>query len=82
MGILKKMVSGGGRILGIIKLIIKYDISIISSTALRVRIVMITEESDNNLIIILEDQILSSELSDVLEDFESIAVDNNNIEEL
>ena len=55
MGILKKMVSGGGRILGIIKLIIKYDISIISSTALRVRIEMITEESDNNLIIILED---------------------------
>jgi len=82
MGILEKMVSGGGRILNTIKLIIKYDILIISNTILRARTEITTKELNNNLIIILEDRVLSSELSNVLEDFESIAVNNNNIEEL
>jgi len=72
------MVSGGERILDIIKLIIEYDISIVFGTALRARTEIITEGFDNNLIIILEDRVLSSELSDVLEDFESMTVDNDN----
>ncbi len=42
---------------------------------------MITEGSDNNFITIFKDRVLSSELSDVLKDFENIAVDNNNIKE-
>ena len=79
MGILKKMVSGGGRILGIIKLIIKYDISIVFSTILRAKTEMITEGSDSNLIIIFENRILNSELSDILKNFKSIIVNNNNI---
>ena len=81
MGILKKMVSSEGRILGIIEPIIEYDIPIVSGIILRVRIEMITEGSDNNFIIILEDRVLSSELSDVLKDFKSMAVDDDDIEE-
>ncbi len=77
MGILEKMVSGGGRILNTIKLIIKYDILIISNTILRARTEITTKELNNNLIIILEDRVLSSELSNVLEDFKSMAVNNN-----
>ena len=77
MGILKKMVSSEGRILGIIGPIIEYDIPIVSGIILRVRIEMITEGSDNNFIIILEDRVLSSELSDVLKDFKSMAVDDD-----
>ena len=77
MGMLEKMVSGGGRILDTIKLIIEYDISIISGTILRARIEMIREKLNNNLIIILEDRVLSSKLSDVLEDFKSMTVDND-----
>jgi len=78
MGMLEKMVSGGGRILGIIEPIIEYDISIISGTVLRARTEMTTEGPDSNLIIILKDRALNSELSDVPEDFESMAVNNNN----
>jgi len=78
MRILEKIISGGGRILDIIKLITEYDIPTASGTALRARIEMITEGLDSNLIIILEDRTSSSELSNVLEDFESMAVDNNN----
>jgi len=77
IGILKKMVSGGGRILNIIKPIIEYDISIISDTILRARTEIITKGLDNNLVTILENRVLSSELSDVSEDFESMAVNNN-----
>ncbi len=72
------MISGGGRILNIIELIIEYDIPIISSTALRTRTEMTTEGPDSNLITIFKDRTLSSELSDVLEDFESMIVDNDN----
>ncbi len=82
MKILEKMVSGGGRILNIIELIIEYDILIIFNIVLRVRTEMITEGLDSNLIIILEDRVLSNELSDVLEDFESMAVNNDDIEKL
>jgi len=81
MGILEKMVSGGGRILGIIELIIEYDIPTVSSIILRARTEMITEGPDSNLVIILKDRVLSSELSDVLEDFESIAADDDDVEE-
>ena len=55
MKILEKMISGGGRILNIIKLIIKYNIPIVFSTTLRARTEIITEELNNNLITILED---------------------------
>ncbi len=72
------MVSGGGRILDIIKLITEYDISTVSDTILRVRIEMITEGLNNNLTTIFEDRALNSELSNVLEDFKNITVDNNN----
>ncbi len=72
------MISGGGRILDIIKLIIEYDIPIISSTVLRARTEMITERPDNNLIIILKNRVSNSELSDVSKDFKSITVNNNN----
>ncbi len=83
MGILEKMISDGGRILDIIKPTIEYDILTTSSTALRVKTEIITEGPDNNLVIIFEDRALNSELSDVLEDFESITVNNNdNIKEL
>ncbi len=78
MGILEKMVSGGGRILDIIKLIIEYDIPTVFNTILRAKTEIITKRLDNNLTIIFEDRVLSSELSNVLEDFESIAVNNNN----
>ncbi len=82
IGMLEKMVSGGGRILNTIELIIEYDISTVSSTVLRARTEMTTEGLDSNFITILEDRVLSSELSDVLEDFKSITVDNNdNIKE-
>ncbi len=77
MGILEKMVSNGERILNTIKPIIEYDISIVSDTALRARTEMITERSDSNFTTILEDRALSSELSDVLKDFESITVNND-----
>ncbi len=77
MGMLEKMVSGGGRILGIIEPIIEYDISIVSGIALRARTEMITEGLDSNFVIIFEDRVLSSELSDVLEDFESMVVDDD-----
>ena len=39
---------------------------------------MITKKSDSNLIIIFEDWVSSSELSDVSEDFENMVVNNNN----
>ncbi len=78
MGILEKMVSSGEYILGTIKLTIEYDIPIVSNINLRVRTEMTTEEPDNNFIIILEDRILSSELSYVSEDFKSMTVNNNN----
>ncbi len=81
MGILEKMISGGGRILNIIKLIIEYDIPTASNTALQIKSEIITEELNNNFIIILEDRVLSSELSNVLEDFKGIIVNNNNIKE-
>ncbi len=77
MGILEKMVSGGGRILGIIKSTIEYNISTVSSTALRVKTEMTTEGPDSNLATILEDRVSSSELSDVSEDFKSMAVDDD-----
>ncbi len=72
------MISGEERILNIIKSIIKYDISIVSNIILRVRTEMITEGPDNNLTTILKNRALSSELSDVSEDFKRIAVNNNN----
>ncbi len=75
---LEKIISGGGRILDIIKPTIKYDIPIISNTALRARTEMITKGLNNNLTIIFEDRVSNSELSDVLKDFKNIAVDNNN----
>ena len=40
---------------------------------------MITEGLVSNLATIFKDRTLSSELSDVLEDFKSMAVNNNNI---
>ncbi len=49
------MVSGGERILRIIKLITEYDISTVFSIVLRIRTEMITEGLDNNLITMLED---------------------------
>ncbi len=76
---MEKIISNGGRILNIIKLIIEYDIPTAFNIVLRIRSEMNTEGSDSNLIIIFEDRVLSSELSDVLEDFESIIVNNNNI---
>ena len=81
MRMLEKIISNGKRILGIIKLIIEYDISIISGTILRARIEMIREKLNNNLIIILEDRASSSELLDILEDFKSMAVDNDDVKE-
>ena len=81
MKILEKMVSGWGRILNIIELIIEYDIPTVSDTILRARTEIITEGLDSNLTTIFEDRVLSSELSDVLEDFERIIVNNNNIKE-
>ena len=48
---------------------------------MRVRIEMITEGLDNNLTTILKDRALSSELSDIPEDFESIVVDDNDVKE-
>ena len=80
--ILEKMVSGGGRILDIIKLIIEYDISTAFNTVLQVKTEITTEGPDNNLTTILKDRVLNSELSDISEDFESITVNNNNIKEL
>ena len=79
---LEKIVSGGGRILDIIELTTEYDILIISSTALRARIEIIMEGLDSNLAIILEDRVSSSKLSNVLKDFESMTVNDNNIKEL
>ncbi len=76
------MVSGGGRILDIIKLIIEYDISTAFNTVLQVKTEITTEGPDNNLTTILKDRVLNSELSDISEDFESITVNNNNIKEL
>ncbi len=81
MGMLEKMVSGGGRILDIIKLIIEYDILIISSIILRARTEIITEGLNNNFITILENRISNSELSNVLKNFKNIIVNNNNIKE-
>ena len=75
------MVSGGGRILNTIKLTIEYDIPTTSSTTLRVKTEMITKESNSNLTTILKDRVLSSELSDVPENFKSMTVNNNNVEE-
>ncbi len=77
MGMLEKMISSGGRILDIIKLIIEYNISIVSGTVLRARTEMITEGLDSNLIIILKNRVSSSELSDVLKNFKSMAVNND-----
>jgi len=81
MKILEKMISGGKRILNIIELIIEYDISIISDTALRVRTEITTEGSDSNLTTILKDRVLSSELPDIPKDFKSIIVNDNDVEE-
>jgi len=75
------MISGGGRILDIIKLIIEYDILIISSIILRARTEIITEGLNNNFITILENRISNSELSNVLKNFKNIIVNNNNIKE-
>ncbi len=72
------MVSGGGRILDIIESTIEYDIPIVFGTVLRAKTEIITEKSDSNFIIILEDRASSSELSDVSEDFKNMTVDNNN----
>ncbi len=72
------MVFSGGRILNTIKLIIEYDISIVFSITLRARTEMTTEGLNNNFITIFEDRVLNNELSDVLEDFKSMAVNNNN----
>ncbi len=77
MGILEKMVSGEGRILNIIESTIEYDIPTIFGIVLRTKIEMITEGLDSNLIIILEDRVLSSELSNVSKDFESITINDN-----
>src|SRR6266498_4770326 len=71
------MISGGGRILDTIELIIKYDISIISNTALRARTEITTKGSDSNLTTILKDRASNSELSDISKDFKSIAVNND-----
>ncbi len=76
------MVSGGGRILNIIKLITEYDMPTASDTVLRVRIKIITEGLDSNLTTILKDQILNSELSDVLEDFGNMIVNDDDIKKL
>ena len=84
MGMLEKMISGGGRILNIIELIIEYDISIVSSINLRTRTEMITEGPNNNFIIILEDRVSNSELSNVPENFKNITVndDDDNVKKL
>jgi len=42
---------------------------------------MITDKPDSNLITIFEDRVLSSELSDVPENFKSIVVNNDDIKE-
>ncbi len=76
------MISGGEYILDIIKLITEYDISIVFNTILRARTEMITEGLNNNLIIILQDRVLSNKLSDILKDFKNIIVNNDDIEEL
>ncbi len=77
------MVSGGERILNIIKLITKYDISIVFNIILRARTEIITERPNNNLITIFKNLASSSELSNILEDFKNIIVNNNNnVEEL
>jgi len=81
MRILEKIVSGGGRILDIIKLIIEYDISIVFDIILRARIEIITEGLDNNLTIIFKDRVLSSELSNVSENFKNMIINNNDIKE-
>ncbi len=61
----------------------KYDISTVFNIILRTRIEIITERSDNNLTIILENRASSSELSDVSKKFKNITVNNdNNIKEL
>ncbi len=62
MGILEKMVSGGGRILDIIKPIIEYDIPTASNIVLQTRTEMITEGLDSNFTIILKNRASSSEL--------------------
>ena len=76
------MVSGGRHILNTIKPIIKYDIPTASNTSLRAKIEMTTEEPDSNLIVIFKNRVSSSKLSDVLEEFENIIVNNNDIKEL
>ena len=43
---------------------------------------MTTKELDSNLVIILENRVLSSKLSDVLKNFKNITVNNNDIKEL
>ena len=77
MGTLEKMVSNERRILDTIELIIEYDMSIVSGTVLRARTEMTTEGLDSNFVIIFKDRTSSSELSDVLEDFKSMAVDDD-----
>ncbi len=79
MGILEKIISNGERILDIIKSIIEYDMPTASDTILRARAEIITKKSNNNLITIFKDRVLSSELSNILKDFKSITVNNNNI---
>ena len=81
MGILEKIVSGGGRILDTIESITEYDILTIFNTALRARTEITTEGPDSNLIIIFKDRTSSSELSNILKDFKNMTVNNNNIEE-
>ncbi len=77
MRILEKMVSGGERILNTIKPTIEYNISIVFGIILRARTEMTTEGLDSNFTTILEDRVLSSELSNIPEDFKSITVDDD-----
>ncbi len=72
------MISDEERILDIIKPTIEYDILIASSTTLRARTEMTMKGLDSNLTTILKNRTLNSELSDILEDFESMVVNNNN----
>ncbi len=74
---LEKIISSEERILDIIKPTIEYDIPTVSGIILRAKIEIITEELDSNLVIILKDRVLSSELSDVLKDFKNMAVDDD-----
>jgi len=78
----EKIISNWERILGTIELTTEYDIPTVSDIILRARTEIITKGLDSNFITLFEDRALSSELSDVSEDFESMAVDDDdNVEE-